>query len=132
MKKNKGAAELVAQGVDEAREIMAGTRSPARRREYSGYVLVRIIEREKVIWELAGKHEVSIPKTATTGERVQAIRKALRQSQAGFAELLGISLGTLQGWEQDRRKPNETALRLMEVSYQAPEVLIGHKDGVFA
>lgn len=47
-------------------------------------------------------------------------RQALGLSQADFAALLGISKGTLQGWEQGRRKPNRAALVLLQVAKDHP------------
>jgi putative transcriptional regulator len=35
----------------------------------------------------------------------QVIRKRLKLSQAAFAGLMGVSLRTVQDWEQGRRKP---------------------------
>lgn len=40
---------------------------------------------------------------------VQQIRANYRLSQNEFARLLGISLGTLQNWEQGRRTPQGPA-----------------------
>ena len=125
---------MLTQGIEEATEIMAGARQPARVRKYTGRILTHIIEDGQTVWTLDGHHDVKVPDTATAGERVLAIRTALRQSQSGFAELLGVSLGTLQGWEQDRREPNGSAKKLLDVSYRAPEILIGAGNGssVFA
>ncbi|MFJ1256395.1 helix-turn-helix domain-containing protein [Cupriavidus sp. CuC1] len=44
-------------------------------------------------------------------------------SQARFAQLLGVSKRTLQGWEQGRRKPTGAASTLLKVAKAHPEVL---------
>lgn len=44
-------------------------------------------------------------------------------SQAQFAGLLGVSLRTLQEWEQGRRKPSGAAKTLLRVAETHPEVL---------
>jgi putative transcriptional regulator len=54
---------------------------------------------------------------------VAAIRERFGVSQAKFAEMLGISLGTLRNWEQGRRVPEGPANVLLEVAYRAPEVV---------
>jgi putative transcriptional regulator len=36
---------------------------------------------------------------------VKEIRHKLRQSQREFAQMIGVSVATLQNWEQGRRKP---------------------------
>lgn len=44
-------------------------------------------------------------------------------SQAQFAALLGISVRTLQKWEQGTREPSGAAKSLIRIAQQHPEVL---------
>ncbi len=44
-------------------------------------------------------------------------------SQSAFAELLGVSVRTLQDWEQGRREPSGAAKTLIKVAELHPEVL---------
>ncbi|HWS11541.1 MAG TPA: helix-turn-helix domain-containing protein [Rhodocyclaceae bacterium] len=44
-------------------------------------------------------------------------------SQAAFAALLGVSVRTLQDWEQGRREPSGAARTLIRVAERHPEVL---------
>lgn len=44
-------------------------------------------------------------------------------SQRVFATLLGVSLRTLQDWEQGRRQPTGAAQTLLRVAVQHPEAL---------
>lgn len=44
-------------------------------------------------------------------------------SQAEFAKLLGVSVGTLQDWEQGRRQPSGAAKTLISIAERRPEVL---------
>ncbi|MCE9641229.1 MAG: helix-turn-helix domain-containing protein [Betaproteobacteria bacterium] len=44
-------------------------------------------------------------------------------SQAKFAGLLGVSVRTLQDWEQGRREPNAAAKTLIKVAELHPTVL---------
>jgi putative transcriptional regulator len=44
-------------------------------------------------------------------------------SQASFAALLGVSVRTLQDWEQGRREPSGAAKTLIKVAQLHPEVL---------
>jgi len=53
---------------------------------------------------------------------VQVIRVKLNLSQAAFAGLMGVSLRTVQDWEQGRRKPSGPALALLRIAEQKPEV----------
>lgn len=51
------------------------------------------------------------------------IREQLGLSQSKFAKLLGISLSTLQNWEQGRRKPEGPAKVLLNVAANYPEAI---------
>jgi putative transcriptional regulator len=44
-------------------------------------------------------------------------------SQAEFAQLLGVSIRTIQDWEQGRREPNAAAKTLIKVAELHPSVL---------
>jgi transcriptional regulator with XRE-family HTH domain len=48
--------------------------------------------------------------------QVQRIRGKLQLSQSKFAALLGISVRTLQGWEQGRYEPNAAAVALLKLA----------------
>ena len=52
----------------------------------------------------------------------QIIRKKLALSQAAFASLMGVSVRTIQDWEQGRRSPKGPAKSLLRVAEQHPEV----------
>jgi len=55
---------------------------------------------------------------------VTNIRKKLRVSQAKFAHIIGVSVDTLQNWEQGRRVPEGPALALLKVAEANPEAVI--------
>lgn len=54
---------------------------------------------------------------------VAKARVVSRLSQSQFAKLLGVSLRTLQEWEQGRRQPSGAAKTLLRVAESHPEVL---------
>jgi putative transcriptional regulator len=60
--------------------------------------------------------------TITQPAPPQVIRARLNISQAAFAALMGVSLRTVQDWEQGRRKPSGPALALLRIADQKPEV----------
>ena len=45
-------------------------------------------------------------------------------TQTGFAELLGVSIKTLQNWEQGRTQPSGAANTLIKVAMHSPKVLL--------
>ena len=55
---------------------------------------------------------------------VAALRARFKLSQAKFAALLGISVDTLQNWEQRRRRPEGPAKVLLRVAATHPEALL--------
>lgn len=54
---------------------------------------------------------------------VAQARAASGLSQSRFAALMGVSVRTLQEWEQGRRKPSGAAQTLLAVAARHPEVL---------
>lgn len=52
------------------------------------------------------------------------IRAKLQLSQTAFAGLMGVSLRTLQDWEQGRREPASSARMLLRIAQQHPEVFL--------
>jgi len=60
----------------------------------------------------------------TAAGQIQALRESLRLSQAKFSALLGISVDTLQNWEQGRRSPTGPAKVLLKVAALHPEVIL--------
>jgi putative transcriptional regulator len=62
------------------------------------------------------KVSVSLPVSAR-------IRKAAGLSQSEFAEILGVSVRTLQDWEQGRRRPSGAAATLLRIAEKHPDLL---------
>ncbi len=52
-----------------------------------------------------------------------ASRLRIGLSQSEFAKLLGVSLRTLQEWEQGRRAPSGAAKSLITIAIKKPDVL---------
>jgi len=44
-------------------------------------------------------------------------------SQSQFAQVLGVSMRTLQEWEQGRRKPSGAARALLSIAAKRPDVI---------
>lgn len=56
---------------------------------------------------------------------VASIREDTGLSQSRFAQLLGVSVRTLQEWEQGRRAPSGAARTLLTIAAKNPRVLRG-------
>jgi putative transcriptional regulator len=55
---------------------------------------------------------------------VASVRERTGLSQARFAQLLGVSVRTLQDWEQGRRAPSGAARTLLAVANKNPRALL--------
>ncbi len=69
----------------------------------------------------ARKTRVKVPDVARA-------RQVSGLSQAQFADLLGISMRTLQKWEQGEREPSGAAKSLIRIAQKHPEVLADALD----
>ncbi len=58
----------------------------------------------------------------STGVRV--IRESTSLSQADFAQLIGVSVKTIQNWEQERRRPTGPAAALLNIIAYDPALAV--------
>jgi putative transcriptional regulator len=54
----------------------------------------------------------------------KAVREQIGLTQSEFAQLMQVSVKTLQNWEQHRRNPTGPAAALLKIVGNAPEVAI--------
>lgn len=62
--------------------------------------------------------------TAVEVSEIAEARNTTGLSQSRFADLMGVSVRTLQDWEQGRRKPSKAAQTLLKLAKKHPEVLL--------
>ena len=55
---------------------------------------------------------------------IRAIRERTNLSQSEFAILMGVSVKTLQNWEQDRRHPSGPAAALLKIIEYEPQLVV--------
>ncbi|MBW1912504.1 MAG: helix-turn-helix domain-containing protein [Deltaproteobacteria bacterium] len=55
---------------------------------------------------------------------IKGIRQKLKKSQAEFALMIGVSISTLQNWEQGRRRPDGPAQALLKIAAERPDAVI--------
>ncbi|CAN7192036.1 helix-turn-helix domain-containing protein [Pseudoduganella sp. LjRoot289] len=56
-------------------------------------------------------------------------RKKTGLSQSQFAALLGVSIRTLQGWEQGRKQPSGAARTLLAIALANPGAVLAVRQG---
>ena len=59
-------------------------------------------------------------RTVIRASGVRIIRERTNLSQSEFAQLIGVSVKTLQNWEQDRRRPTGPAAALLTIIAHDP------------
>jgi putative transcriptional regulator len=62
--------------------------------------------------------------TELQAEDVRAIRSKLAKSQEEFALMIGVSVATLQNWEQGRRRPEGPARALLRIAAKNPQAIV--------
>jgi putative transcriptional regulator len=62
--------------------------------------------------------------TELQAEDIRAIRSKLEKSQEEFALMIGVSVATLQNWEQGRRRPEGPARALLRVAAKNPQAIV--------
>lgn len=63
-------------------------------------------------------------RTTIRHPEVRSIRERTSLSQSEFARLIGVSVKTLQNWEQDRRRPTGPAAALLSIIEHDPALAV--------
>ncbi|MGH7461735.1 MAG: helix-turn-helix domain-containing protein [Longimicrobiales bacterium] len=107
-RKSRTFGETLVQGAGEAAAIARGAIKPAR------------VTRRTLT---AGEAEVHEP-PRYGARRIRKLRESLNMSQPVFARSLNASDATVKAWEQGKRTPDGTSLRLLELAEKEPQVFI--------
>lgn len=73
---------------------------------------------------LRGNRKVASRIDRISPDSIAGVRAKLGLSQTQFARALGISLDTLQNWEQGRRQPTGPAKVLLRVAAKHPKAIL--------
>ena len=85
---------------------------------------------EGIAAEKAGKkltrRTIEIPPRpkSMSATHIIRLRKKLRMSQGLSADFLNVSIQTVQAWEQGRTKPTSSALRLLQLADDRPDLFV--------
>lgn len=96
------------------------SKKPKTNAELAAWEATRDIgaELEQSVKEMLTGKGKAVPVSPVVAAR---LKSGLSQSQ--FAALLGVSVRTLQEWEQGRRQPSGAAKTLIAIAQKRPEIL---------
>lgn len=80
----------------------------------------RLTESMKQMNEIIDGERAPARETVTEAVKVKQIRHETGLSQAGFAKLIAVNVGTLRNWEQGRREPTGPAKALLRAIEKDP------------
>ncbi len=63
-------------------------------------------------------------KTTLTEMDVKGLRERIGLTQSDFSRMIGVSIRTLQNWEQGRREPEGPAKALLRVVERNPQAVL--------
>jgi putative transcriptional regulator len=63
-------------------------------------------------------------RTAIRHTDVRRVRERVHLTQSAFARMIGVSVRTLQNWEQGRREPDGPAKALLRVVEREPKAVL--------
>jgi putative transcriptional regulator len=84
----------------------------------------KLVESVKQMGEIMRGGDVPHRRTVVTAIDVKALRERTGLTQADFSTMIGVSIKTLQNWEQGRREPEGPAKALLRVVEREPEAVL--------
>ena len=99
---------------------MPSKNKPLGKAELAAYEATRDLAAEL----LQSVREMKAGHVQVVSSPVIEARKKTGLSQSQFAALLGVSVRTLQGWEQGRKQPSGAARTLLAIASMNPKALL--------
>ena len=84
----------------------------------------KLVKSVKQMGSIMRGEDVPHRKTVLTTIDVKALRERLDLTQAEFSRMIGVSIKTLQNWEQGRREPEGPAKALLRVVEKKPQAVL--------
>ena len=84
----------------------------------------KLVKSVKQMGAIMRGEDIPHRRTVVTQIDVKALRERTGLTQAKFSTMIGVSIKTLQNWEQGRREPDGPAKALLRVVEREPEAVL--------
>jgi putative transcriptional regulator len=84
----------------------------------------KLVESVKQMGAIMRGEKIFHRRTVLTTVDVKALRERLGLTQNEFSGMIGVSIKTLQNWEQGRREPEGPAKALLRVVEKEPQAVL--------
>lgn len=84
----------------------------------------KLVESVKQMGAIMKGKKIPHRRTIVTDIKVKKLRERTGLTQSEFARMIGVSVRTLQNWEQGRREPEGPARALLRVVECEPEAVL--------
>jgi putative transcriptional regulator len=84
----------------------------------------KLVESVKQMGAIIRGEDIPHRRTVMTSVDVKALRERLGLTQNEFSGMIGVSIKTLQNWEQGRREPEGPARALLRVVEKEPQAVL--------
>lgn len=84
----------------------------------------KLVESVKQMGSIMRGEKAPHRRTVVTKTNVKHLREKTGLTQAEFSKMIGVSIRTLQNWEQGRREPEGPAKALLRVVERQPEAVL--------
>jgi putative transcriptional regulator len=84
----------------------------------------KLVESVKQMGSIMRGENIPHRRTVLTTVDVKALRERLSLTQNQFSSMIGVSIKTLQNWEQGRREPEGPAKALLRVVEKEPQAVL--------
>ncbi len=91
---------------------------------YSDIIKDALYPKKKGVISVRNKYIKLAPLEDMSPAEIKKLRLSLHLSASLFADLLGVSVKTVQAWESGVNKPQGSSLRLMNMLRRYPDILI--------
>jgi putative transcriptional regulator len=87
-------------------------------------LFAKLVESMEQMGEIARGERAPSREFHVDADSVRAVREATGLSQAQFARLIEVKIGTLRNWEQGRRHPTGPARALIKALKDRPKAVV--------